>query len=230
MWQSNEDFQHDTETLLYRQPSHTHNAKEARQKTEPRRLYFLYVIAATILFLTATLLMLLLVFLPSKSHNQTRSCGSSAAEARSLDCKFDIMSFSWLAPSCFDDDLAAEFEHLQTWQWSLSPLTAIKHGGNKDNNTNKNNMTFVDAATVQLGEHESLYVSQEYHIQHCIYMWKKLHRAFLGVRQLDAYIWDFAHTEHCGRMLSEGNESRVATRILRKFPACLSSHLRNAAG
>jgi hypothetical protein len=227
MWQSKEDFQPDTETLLCPQWSHTHNAKEERPKTESWHFHFLYAKAAAILLLTATIVMLLLVILPLKSHAQTRSCGSSVNEARSLGCKFDIMSFSWLAPSCYDDDLTTEFQHLQTWQWSLSPLTATKHGGNKDNNDNK---TFLDAATVRLGEHESLYVSQEYHIQHCIYMWKKLHRAFLGVRQLDAYIWDYAHTEHCGRMLSEGNESRVATRILRKFPACLSSRLGAAAG
>ena len=137
-------------------------------------------------------------------------CGSSPTEARALGCTFDIISFCWLPSRCYDAGLSQKFDKLADWEWYLDH--------NKTQPVAKS-----DALT---GELDGLYVSWEYHVQHCVYMWEKMHRAFLGggKRTLDGYIGVFSHTEHCGKMLlsrGEGFElSDFNTRIKVKYPDC----------
>ena len=49
--------------------------------------------------------------------SEVHTCGNSPEEARARDCKFDIMSFSWLRPACYDDELCDEFSRLRPWKW-----------------------------------------------------------------------------------------------------------------
>jgi hypothetical protein len=93
----------------------------------------------------------------------------------------------------------------------------------------------VSFEEVARGNHEKLFVTREYHMYHCTYMWRKLHRGMLrggeneekrGV--VDTYIGSYGHTEHCEMMLlgMEGGEGVVDknatdTAILMKFPQCM---------
>src|ERR1700759_2793022 len=45
---------------------------------------------------------------------QPLNCGNSSSEARDLGCKFDVISFSWLPPSCYDSSLSSAFASLGT--------------------------------------------------------------------------------------------------------------------
>jgi hypothetical protein len=137
-------------------------------------------------------------------------CGSTPAQAKALGCSFDIISFCWLPARCYDAELSSSFDKLVQWEWYI------------DHNKTKP----VPKAEALTGNFDGLYVSWEYHVQHCVYMWEKMHRALLGEgkRAVDGYIGSYSHTEHCGNMLlsrGKGFEfTNFNTRIRVKYPDC----------
>ncbi|KAK8094988.1 hypothetical protein PG997_001673 [Apiospora hydei] len=140
-------------------------------------------------------------------------CGNSSVEAAALGCHFDIMSFSWLPPACFDEQLTHDFETTEDWQWFLD----------------QNGTQPVSKEEVLLGERD-LFVSSRYHKHHCTFMWKKLHRALGKGHLIDSYIGNYNHTVHCEHMLlmEDADSAVLNTRILRKFPSCLSTKVQPA--
>ncbi|KAI9034914.1 uncharacterized protein KD926_005028 [Aspergillus affinis] len=137
-------------------------------------------------------------------------CGHTAAEARARGCHFDIITFCWLPDRCYDAELSESFEKLDNWKWYLD----------------QNKTQPVPKEEALQGELDGLYVSWEYHVQHCVYMWEKMHRALLGAGKaaIDTYIGPYSHTEHCGKMLLSRGEGYamddINTRIRLKFPDC----------
>ncbi|KAK4508508.1 hypothetical protein PRZ48_002247 [Zasmidium cellare] len=80
---------------------HEHGTSDRRWITWPRSLAVisLVVISSFAIISTAT-----------RSPNPTwTSCGNNPATARSRGCSFDLLSFAWQTPECFDGDLMAEF-------------------------------------------------------------------------------------------------------------------------
>lgn len=138
---------------------------------------------------------------PSSAH-----CGNSSAEAAAIGCAFDIMSFTWSRRACFDEELMLEFLAARNWTWWLTA------DGEQE----------VDMETVAWGIHSHLFVSWEYHLFHCTYMWKKMHRALVKRAPLDTYILDEEHTAHCGHMLLDRNPmlDQRNTIIVTKYPSC----------
>lgn len=134
-------------------------------------------------------------------------CGSSPAEAIERGCRFDAMSFSWLPLQCFDSQLVAEFLALRDWHWYLDST------GRQE----------VLANEVKLGTHDQLFVTWEYHLNHCTYMWKKLHRAILQDGPIDGYIGNYNHTLHCAEVLvGDGVPlTEKNTFIFIKYPTCI---------
>jgi hypothetical protein len=148
---------------------------------------------------------------PTKGTEIMKSpCGQSAAEARAMGCHFDIITFCWLPDRCYDAELSAFFDQLSPWEWYLD--------FNKTKPVSK-----AEALTEEL---DGLYVSWGYHIQHCVYMWQKMHRVFLGDGKpaVDGYIGTYMHTKHCGKMLLTRGKNYALTnyntRIRVKFPDC----------
>lgn len=118
----------------------------------------------------------------SKPENVSpETCGNSSSEALSLGCSFDVISFAWLPVRCFDKELVDEFLALKDWNWYLDA------GAQQT----------ADFVSVAAGAYDELYVTQEYHMYHCTYMWRKMHRAILAGDVLDGYIGDMHHTAHC---------------------------------
>ena len=82
----------------------------------------------------------------------------------------------------------------------------------------------VPLATVRLGEHTHLYVSREFHLHHCTYMWRKMHRALIQGRPQDTYVGNYSHTAHCEHVLTKEvldlGMDVVDVRIGRKFVGC----------
>ena len=80
------------------------------------------------------------------------------------------------------------------------------------------------------GQHESLRVTMEYHIWHCVFMWEKMHRVLLkgmnggmknGLLLLDSYVGNFSHTTHCAEMPTDGTGmDMINTIIMTKVPEC----------
>lgn len=157
---------------------------------------------------TALILFTLAVFLQdSKSEGPVpETCGNSPAEAISLGCNFDIISFAWLPARCFDQELMDEFMAVHDWKWFLD----------------RDGQHSVDLASVAAGGYDELYVTQEYHMYHCTYMWRKMHRAILAGTVLDGYIGDMHHTAHCETMILDRTRAldTINTSILTKYVRC----------
>ena len=149
------------------------------------------------------------IALPHRPHVVTRtSCGSTSAEARASGCVFDVMSFSWHQPACFDEELTNEFLSVANWTWFEDEDAKIT----------------LSEAEVVAGNHPVTYVAREYHLAHCTYMWRKLHRAVLRNGPIDGHIGEYEHTKYCGEMLlmAERGTSANATNTIAttKYPTC----------
>lgn len=141
-------------------------------------------------------------------HSSIFHCGESPAEAITRGCNFDIMSFAWLPTPCFDRELMEEFLGLRQWTWY----------------TDKDGQTVASELNIREGKYNEIFVSWEYHLVHCTYMWRKMHRALLqgGLDAVDGYIGSLHHTEHCSNMLLGYRDAVnvLNTFIYVKYPAC----------
>lgn len=147
--------------------------------------------------------------MPSAWYNG--ECGNSSAEALSRDCRFDMVSFSWLPPACLTaEDVAdeAEFMAVQPWRWFVE--------------TEDIHRKEIFEAEVRKGEFNVIFTSWEWHVTHCVFLWKKMHRALLSGGEVDTYMRNYGHTTHCGDMLLvEKPKENSETSIFAKFPTCL---------
>lgn len=138
-------------------------------------------------------------------------CGTDPDSARAAGCVLDIVSFSWLPPRCHDAELAQEFRLLQGWEYFLDI-----------------NGTQPVAQELALeGGFRGLYTRNEYHLRHCMFMWKKMHRAIMqgagGKMSIDSVTAGYAHTEHCAERLVARREQPldvVSGFIMVKYPDC----------
>jgi hypothetical protein len=176
----------------------------------------LMVLVLTFLTL-ATTIVAMWVYRPKVLQNShpvsqimVKPCGESPGEARRNGCHFDIISFCWLAPECYDAELSQDFDDANKLEWFLDP----------------NRTQSLTREQIMTGEYTGLYVNWEYHLRHCTAMWKKLHRAVLrniGRRAIDGYIGSYEHTKHCEHMLLGDRDIALATintRIAVKYPDC----------
>ncbi|KAL2015518.1 hypothetical protein VTK56DRAFT_5335 [Thermocarpiscus australiensis] len=134
------------------------------------------------------------------------TCGSSPAEAESRGCRFDILSFAWQTPECYDDELMEEFIQYDSWKFYAHP-----------NHTH----TVVDLATALKG-HRTLYVDWKYHVTHCTFMWRQMHRAY-GLRgYIDSHLDSYKHTLHCQWVLVETETPMETVNVIAelKYPEC----------
>lgn len=145
------------------------------------------------------------------------SCGETPETALARNCTFDLLSFSWLPWECYDSTLTSEF---LKYDWTWYHLAASAHG-----TISPDKLTPVSQKVASLGNETQLYVSVEYHVVHCIYMWRKLHRGLEMNRLhlnpgsasgawLDSYTSEFNHTNHCSMFLLDFVDSVSPSRKL----------------
>ncbi|KIM92485.1 hypothetical protein OIDMADRAFT_72771, partial [Oidiodendron maius Zn] len=146
---------------------------------------------------------------------QFTSCGGTPAEARQRNCSFDLLSFSWQVSECYDSDLLNAFLSYRgvdkPWKyyedpWNVSSSVEVRE---------------VPAEIAALGE-QMLYVSWEYHIVHCTFMYMAMHRAYTVRGYIDSHLDDWDHTKHCQRViLKQGMNSEDAfVEGKLRFPEC----------
>ncbi|KAI1752008.1 hypothetical protein F4782DRAFT_165540 [Xylaria castorea] len=139
-------------------------------------------------------------------------CGSTPEEAMARGCHFDTISFCWLPDECYDRDLVDTFEATRNWHYYTDPEG--KHT--------------ISHEELVGGHGSSLWVSWEYHLRHCMFMWFKFHRAVLAkgnpdLPQIDGYIANLNHTNHCATILLTDRDvafSTLNTETLVKYPDC----------
>jgi hypothetical protein len=59
----------------------------------------------------------------------------------------------------------------------------------------------VPPSLAATGRLDNLFVSMRYHVAHCVFMWRKLHRAMETGAMIDSYVGSMKHTVHCTRMI-----------------------------
>lgn len=145
------------------------------------------------------------VFIPPvKTH-----CGRSIAEARANGCVFEVLSGAWMPPQCLDNELNDEFNALG-WQYWADDQRHVE----------------IPMHELQLreGEEGVYYTTQGWHITHCAYQWRKLHRAWQTGRAVelgDHALGDINHTLHCGSLYPDMVPfDDINTRIVVEFFSC----------
>lgn len=126
-----------------------------------------------------------------QEHAQSCSCGSSVAEALSMNCAYSPFEVAWLPPHCRDDELIEEFNHIGhgpngTWQY-YSDWDKSKE------------LSFDEVASLA-DYHGHFFVSHEWHVQHCTYVWRKLFRSQKTGVTLPNMMNTYSHISHCTDM------------------------------
>lgn len=134
-------------------------------------------------------------------------CGSDANAARSAGCIFDPLTFAWLLPACYDWNLTSEFIALQDWEYfRLQPDGSRRQ---------------LSLINIMQSSDEIIYVSWEFHRQHCAYLWLKMHRAMLERRPIDGVSMLDIITDVCDGVTRSdrlGNDTSVPGYI--RYPSC----------
>lgn len=111
------------------------------------------------------------------ANAQLLTCGHSTEEAKSMGCRYDILSNHWIPGVCMDEEAVKEYQMDGSW-----------YG-------------YADRNRTQLLSYESMgdmdfyYTSMRDHIVHCAALWKKQFRAFYVERtNVDTLIGSYEHT------------------------------------
>jgi len=142
-------------------------------------------------------------------HLATRPCGHTAEDAVARGCEFDQVTTSWLPPRCIDRELQEEF------------LTTIRPGGwrfwAQDDQTQEHDAEQLGWVT------DEIWATNEWHMWHCLYVWRKLARAVRNGKPIDGSTLSLTHTDHCAYMTGSEyatTQSEVRTLVSINFPPC----------
>ncbi|KAF4618423.1 hypothetical protein G7Y89_g14881 [Cudoniella acicularis] len=128
-------------------------------------------------------------------------CGSTPAQAKEKGCRFDMFSYAWYRPQCYNEAHHDDFlsVHAHEIDWRLPDYTPIT------------------TEEVLEGIHIDLRpTSGQFHDLHCTYEWARLIRALAEKRPLDTKLSRNVHSYHCSQKLLEKdkthrNETRDTT-------------------
>ncbi|EGX90437.1 hypothetical protein CCM_06857 [Cordyceps militaris CM01] len=138
-------------------------------------------------------------------------CGNSADDARARGCRYSIVLHAWLPASCLtaaDDEDARDMYRDRRW-----PFATAAAGGAR-------NMTVGELGAGDYGYFDTTF---DWHVTHCMYVWKRLHRILLDpTQELDTYTANYHHTSHCVKMIGGHPEGMKdsGTKIFVKYPKC----------
>ncbi|KAF2232808.1 hypothetical protein EV356DRAFT_237128 [Viridothelium virens] len=118
-----------------------------------------------------------------KSSSRWSSCGDSVETARQRGCSFDLISFAWQTPECYDAALVSEFASWDSWNFYAD-----------------DKLTLPVTQEMALHGNRTLFVEWDYHIVHCTFMWRQMHRAYER-GWIDSHLGSYNHTLHCQKMI-----------------------------
>ncbi|OTB00952.1 hypothetical protein M426DRAFT_26061 [Hypoxylon sp. CI-4A] len=119
----------------------------------------------------------------STTGDEFGHCGSTIAEAKSLGCVFDSMSWAWQRPECYHAELVEDFLSRMDWKLYYTNETVESKEASRE--------------AWERGDYVTLYVDKAWHFFHCMYSWRKFHEAFQKKMPMDNDIAMFGHTMHC---------------------------------
>lgn len=178
------------------------------------KIFILVVITVSTLF-TTVFIAVGAAIAHHKAHNTSsgveiqepeyESCGRTPEEARSRGCTFDVISFSWLTPECYDESLTNDFINWDDWVWYTDESLNVT----------------MSLEQAKLGEQNAL-VGWHYHVVHCTFMWIQMHRG-LERGWIGHHLQHYDHTLHCQHTFLQNPEANldVLTPARVIYPKCL---------
>ncbi|KAK1469606.1 hypothetical protein CMEL01_01373 [Colletotrichum melonis] len=130
-------------------------------------------------------------------------CGNSTAEAVTLGCKYDSLAAAWLPEHCRDDELTAEFERSgpgPNGEWTYWADTA---------HTQEIGVGEI-AKMADNQEELRFHMSGHWHVLHCIFYWRKEHRARFNGKIVEPRSDNEEHIKHCGKIFLDPGYGTVA--------------------
>jgi hypothetical protein len=139
-------------------------------------------------------------------------CGTNPEEAQARGCVWDIMSFGWVHPTCFNQEESDSwYAEYGPWEWYTE-----KPGNETD---------AVRLTPEQLPFTPLVYTTQGYHIQHCLYILKNIHIAAMNSGPVTNEGITLGHTEHCIKLMANPDVQPfedVVTRVHLLFIQCVT--------
>lgn len=139
---------------------------------------------------------------------KTPGCGNSPKEAKALGCIFDPMNWHWTRPECF-------YKEGSEYAQAKGPWTYYRDANYTDQ------LFLPDAhamSTVRI-----MYTEHSWHLQHCVYALKSLHRAAMMDKWIPEEAASWPHSLHCMKVFEMmGTPPKTLnTRVDMQFLACV---------
>lgn len=135
-------------------------------------------------------------------------CGNSPEDAKERGCQYSIVLHSWLPKHCLteaDSEDAEDMYEDRDWPYETA---------------SGQNLTMEELGAGDYGHFTTTF---DWHVTHCMYVWKRLHRILLDpTQQLDSYTANYQHTSHCVKMIGGHPDGMKdsGTKIFVKYPKC----------
>ncbi|KAM0542054.1 hypothetical protein ACHAPJ_012980 [Fusarium lateritium] len=135
-------------------------------------------------------------------------CGNSPEDAKERDCRYSVVLHAWLPQSCLTESDAEDAEDLykdRNWHYTAA---------------SGHNLTMEELGA---GDYVYFVTAFDWHVTHCMYVWKRLHRIMLDpTQELDSYTANYHHTNHCVKMIGgdAGGMKDSGTKVFVKYPKC----------
>ncbi|KIX03247.1 uncharacterized protein Z518_06799 [Rhinocladiella mackenziei CBS 650.93] len=136
---------------------------------------------------------------PTSDTAAIQDCGGSPQEARDRGCVFDVMMQLWTPAPCYDEILSNRFLEVGNWTW-YADTSATK--------------TYT-LEEMRRGEHDAVYVAQDYHVTHCIYAWEMLVRAMRNQEPMITELISYDHVIHCRHKTLQRSDGGASIRGVR---------------
>ncbi|KAM7189204.1 hypothetical protein V8F33_010206 [Rhypophila sp. PSN 637] len=117
-----------------------------------------------------------------------RGCGSSIAQAKAFNCRFDILSKAWLPQEC--TDLGNDEYLTDSWSWNHTGWGIYADRWQTRELTLEELSQYADSGLKWYG-------TEREHLVHCAWGLKRVLDAFWNGKKLDFVIQQLHHTTHC---------------------------------
>lgn len=123
----------------------------------------------------------------------TPGCGNNPTEAKKNGCIFDVMNYAWTPPQCYDKVASEEALSRGPWKWYLDKNATIPVPGGQD--------------LERLAFETEVWTEHSYHVAHCLYALKLVHRGAMSGQLLLKEVGSWNHTLHCDDLLQKTGTS-----------------------
>ncbi|KAL9635101.1 MAG: hypothetical protein Q9164_003672 [Protoblastenia rupestris] len=139
-------------------------------------------------------------------------CGTTPEEARAKGCKFDVILYSWVPPSCYDHELQVAYLEERESEWYF------QRGGEGGER--------VSQERAAEGVEPGLWLSWDYHDYHCQFIFRMMTRILQKPSQgVPGRVLEDYHTRHCINVLKgieKGPEVDISTLVSLNYSTCYS--------